>query len=258
MRRKSVPPAAGERFFHGYELLEMYKTGGMSQAFKARSLQTGETVFLKRVRIRADKDRDALDRELQIYEKLRGHPCNHVLRVLDLIADDDYRAIVTEFADGGDLEEFVRHHGRGGGIPVPLAFEVATELAAALRELHAFQIVHRDLKPGNILSTGNRLKLSDFGIAKNTATMLAKISFKQFGSPGYAAPEQLIGAPAHPSADIYSFGKVLAFLLTGQPEPESIPAGPWRNLAIQCAHEDPDLRPTDLDAALKLMPLTIR
>lgn len=254
--RKSVPPAAGERFYHGYELLEMYKTGGMSQAFKARSLQTDETVFLKRIRVRAEKDRHALDREMQIYEKLRDHPCNHVLRVLDLISDDDYRAIVTEFADGGDLEGFVRHHGRGAGLPVPLVREVAVELAGALRELHGCAIVHRDLKPGNILSTGSRLKLSDFGIAKNTVRMNAKISFKHFGSPGYAAPEQLTGAPAHPSADIYSFGKILAFLLTGQTEPASIPPSAWRALAMQCVQDDPELRPTtaDLVAALEMLP----
>lgn len=256
MMRKSVPPADGERFYHGYELLEWYKTGGMSQAYKARSLHTGDTVFLKRVRVRADKDRHALDRELQIYEKLRGQPCNHILRVLDLIADDDYRAIVTEYAEGGDLEGFVRHHGRGAGLPPPLAREVALELAGALQELHAFEIVHRDLKPGNILSTGNRLKLSDFGIAKNTAAMLAKISFKQFGSPGYAAPEQLAGAHAHASADIYSFGKVLAFLLTGRPELDAMAPGPWRNLALQCAYDAPDLRPSaaEVAAGLEKMP----
>lgn len=255
--RKSVPPAAGERFYHGYELLEMYKTGGMSQAFKARSLQTGETVFLKRVRVRAEKDRQALDRELQIYEKLREHPCEHTLRVLDLISDDDYRAIVTEYAEGGDLEEFVHHHGRGGGLPTPLVREVARELAAALQELHSLEIVHRDLKPGNILSTGNRLKLSDFGIAKNTARMLAKISFKQFGSPGYAAPEQLAGTAAHFSADIFSFGKVLAFLLTGRPDPEAIALQAWRQLVNECTHADPECRPTatQLAAAIEQMPV---
>ena len=86
--------------------------------------------------------------------------------------------------------------------------------------------------------------------------MRAKISFKKFGSPGYAAPEQLAGAPAHASADIYSFGKVIAFLLTGRPEPEAITVGPWRNLALQCTRDDPDLRPTtaDLDSGLKKMP----
>jgi serine/threonine-protein kinase len=77
--------------------------------------------------------------------------------------------------------------------------------------------VHRDLEPENVLRAGTRWKLADFGIAKNRARAAPGVTFKQAGTYGYAAPEQLEGSPADPSADIYSFGKVLTYLATARP-----------------------------------------
>ena len=68
---------------------------------------TGEGVFLKRVR-RVSADKDGLEREMRIYEELMRLNTTHVLQVLDLqvldfIRDDEFVALVTEYADGGDL-----------------------------------------------------------------------------------------------------------------------------------------------------------
>ncbi len=152
--------------FHCYDLLRSLDAGGMAEAYVARNRETGQRVFLKRVR-RNSADKDALQREMGIYDKLMRMSTPHVLQVLDFIRDDEYFALVTEFADGGDLQTHVEARGNGRGLDVDEAKQIALSVATALRELHDHDIVHRDLKPDNVLSLGGYWKLADFGISKN-------------------------------------------------------------------------------------------
>ena len=103
---QSPAPAEGEEdrieAFHAYDLLCRFDNGGMAEAYRARSRDTGQIVFLKRVR-RNSIENDALQREMGIYERLMRMNTPHVLRVLDFVRDNDYLAFVTEYADGGDL-----------------------------------------------------------------------------------------------------------------------------------------------------------
>ena len=182
-----------------------------------------------------------MDREMRIYEKLMRAGTSHVLRILDFMRDEEYTAIVTEFADGGDLQEHVR--ARESGLSVSEAKEIALELAKALKELHSYDVVHRDLKPQNVLALGGHWKLADFGISKSTSHVVTKKTFQQYGTLGYAAPEQVQGVEARPSADIYSFGKVLVFLLTGQTDADFVTYPAWRDLILRCIRFDPKERP---------------
>lgn len=232
------------RIFQGYELLEEFQTGSMSESFRARNLATRDIVFLKRVNLESIRHRHALEREMQIYEKLKGEHNQHVLQVLDLPRDEAYAGIVTEWADGGDLDCFVRLNTQNAALAPAQVKALALELAEALRELHSQNIVHRDLKPSNILSVNGTIKLADFGIAKNNAKPMTKKSFKRYGTRDYAAPEQFAGLDAHPSADIYSFGKILVYLLTGNTDATRVTSAPWKQLITKCVHADPNMRPT--------------
>lgn len=131
---------------------------------------------------------------------------SHLFKPLpETIRDDEYVAIVTELANGGDLQAHVEARGNGRGLPVQEAKQISLSIAAALKELHDHDIVHRDLKPANVLSVSDRWKLTDFGISKNLSRMVTRKTFQQFGTLGYAAPEQFQGVEARPSADIYLF-----------------------------------------------------
>ena len=92
--------------FHSYDLLRGLDAGGMAEAYVARNRETGQRVFLKRVR-RKSADKDALEREMRIYDKLMRMSLTHVIQILDFVRDDEYFALVTEFADGGDLQSHV-------------------------------------------------------------------------------------------------------------------------------------------------------
>ena len=73
----------------------------MAQCFRARDHETGDVVFLKRVRIGSAHE-GSLRRELDIYTNLIGASCENVLEILGQERDEHYVALVTEFADGGD------------------------------------------------------------------------------------------------------------------------------------------------------------
>ena len=68
-------------------------------------------------------------------------------------------------------------------------------------------------------------------------------TFQQYGTLGYAAPEQFQGVEARPSADVYSLGKIMVFLLTGQTDADYVTFPAWRDLIIRCVKHEPKERP---------------
>lgn len=229
--------------YNGFSILKAISAAGMSEAFIAKNQSTGEKVFLKRVRIQS-ADKVALEREARIYEKLLRLNAKHVADVKDFVKDHNYIALFTELADGGDLEDFVHNHSNGRGLATADARVIALNVATAIAELHSNDIVHRDVKPRNILMFGDTWKIADFGIAKNLSRLITGQTLQMRGTRGYAAPEQFEGSEAHPSADIYSLGKTLAFLVTAQTDVDMIPYEGWRNVVRSCIGYSPTSRPT--------------
>ena len=82
------------------------------------------------------------------------------------------------------------------------------------------------------------------GISKNRDRLVTQKTFQQHGTLGYTAPEQFDGVEAMPSADIYSLGKILVFLLTGNTDVDQVSYPSWRPLIQQCVHTQPDNRPS--------------
>lgn len=237
------PSTADE--FPGYEILNEIGGGGMARCLKVRRRDSGETLFLKCVRT-GSHDAQALQRELDVYDRLtRLEGAEHLLNIRETVRGDDQIALVTEYADGGDLRYFVEERG-GKGLPANEALVIARQIASGLQELLAADVVHRDLKPENVLRAAGRWKLADFGIAKSRSRVAPGVTFQQAGTYGYAAPEQLEGVTAEPSADVYSFGKVLTFMLTGSTDPDRIRVefADIRKLVQKCVQYAPNARPT--------------
>jgi serine/threonine protein kinase len=122
--------------------------------------------------------------------------------------------LVMEYVPGETLRSRLKR--AAGPLPEAEALSYARQLCSVLSYLHRQHppVVFRDLKPANIMVTPEgQLKLIDFGIARLFSP--GKIAdTAQFGTPGYAPPEQY-GGQTEPRSDIYSMGVVLHQMLTG-------------------------------------------
>lgn len=216
----------------------------MAECFRARDGENGQIVFVKRVRIGSAHE-GALQRELAIYAKLQYAPCDNVLSIIGQARDREHVALITEFADGGDLHMHV--HAQKALAPDE-AVRVALAVVRGLVHLHERDIVHRDLKPANVLQSAGTWKIADFGIAKDHRRAMPGATFQQAGSYGYAPPEQWAGTTAQPSADVYAIGKLLAFMITGGTDRDAIPREhhELRAIAFECTAQAAMERPSSV------------
>lgn len=142
------------------------------------------------------------------------HPA--IPTLYDYFLEDGYWYLVMEYLPGPTLANYISQY---APLPPLEALNYAMQLCDVLDYLHqqAPPIVFRDLKPSNvILSPEGRLMLVDFGIARY---------FKEgqitdttdFGSPGYASPEQFEGSgQTDGRSDLYSLGVLLYEMISGQ------------------------------------------
>ncbi len=139
-------------------------------------------------------------------------------------------------------------------------------IAEALSFAHEHGIVHRDVKPANIvISDRGNAVLTDFDIADLTFSATNSVSHSSLGTPHFAAPEQLLDLreSSHPTADIFSLGKLVYFLVTERPPPMTSEAarlaasGLDRNLrrvVTRCTAHDPGERYQSVDELLDEIP----
>ncbi len=96
---------------------------------------------------------------------------------------------------------------------------LASGLCRALGDIHGAGLVHRDLKPSNVMVTIDGPKVIDFGIVRaldGSTTSGPTSTGVVIGSPGFMAPEQILGERLTPASDIFSLGAVLAFAASGR------------------------------------------
>jgi eukaryotic-like serine/threonine-protein kinase len=124
--------------------------------------------------------------------------------------------LVMQLIQGESLEQRLK---RVGKLSVPEVARLGMQAAAGLAAAHAGGLIHRDIKPGNILLEApvDRVKLTDFGLARAVEDVkLTRTGFVA-GSPLYMAPEQARGDEIDHRADLFSLGSVLYEAATGTP-----------------------------------------
>lgn len=252
-----------------YRLLGRLGSGGMGRVYLGRSAG-GRTVAVKVVHPHFALDeefRARFRREVAAARRVGG---DWTAPVLDADPEAPVPWVATGYAAGPSLTEAVRDL---GPLPAHSVRVLGAGLAEALAHVHGLGLVHRDVKPSNVLLTVDGPRLIDFGIARATdGTASLTSTGVSIGSPGYMAPEQILGKGVTGAADVFSLGAVLAYAATGQPpfsgdssaallykvvheEPElALLDGALRQTVAACLAKDPAARPAPADLARRLAP----
>lgn len=214
--------APGDKIGDRYEIRRLLGVGGMGEVYEA--IASSGAGFTRRVAVKvlASDDRTGEDvasfrEEVRVLARIHH---GGIVGVVDFgdIAGTPF--LVLEMIDGASASDAVRR----ARMPSVVALAVVVDVARALHHAHTLEdggrplgIVHRDVKPSNILlSWEGDVKLGDFGIAlaSDRSTTKTTGAFSK-GTPGFMAPEQLLGSPVDARTDVFALGCTLHALLTG-------------------------------------------
>lgn len=145
---------------------------------------------------------------------------NHIVQVYDFEMDSDSETyyMVMELVEGPTLKDLMSDLVENGELlPVRESLRITREAAGALAYAHSQGMIHRDVKPANLmLDHGDRVVLTDFGIAKIVKGVQFTASGGMVGTPAYMAPEQGLGDAGDERSDLYSLGVILFQMTTGR------------------------------------------
>jgi len=258
-----------------YELLNQLGKGGMGEVFRVKDLELDEIVALKMLRVKSGMSeiaRARFLREIKVARRI-SHP--NVIRVYDLGSYKDITFLTMEYIDGPTLADWVKD-GDAQKAPVEEKVSILQKVAKGLEAAHLLGVIHRDLKPQNVLLDRQSVpRIVDFGIAYTEEGADLTQEGRFVGSPKYVSPEQIQGKPLDAKSDIYSFGLLAYFVLTGKEaftgrsseeiikahlenEPPGFDEGSGvpeklRKLVNICLSKTPDKRPPSMRAVARVL-----
>ncbi|MEU9477398.1 serine/threonine-protein kinase [Streptomyces sp. NPDC048191] len=207
------PLATGDPLRLGpYRVLGILGEGGMGKVYVGQD-GAGSLAAVKVLRPELTHDTNLAQRFVREAQAAQAVRSNGVANVLGAWTEGGRPWIATEFLAGLTLDQAIDTY---GPLDEPALRALATALARTLADIHAAGFIHRDLKPPNIVLTSAGPRVIDFGIARPehglTLTMTGQVPV----TPGYGAPEQVLGRRVTPSADVFSLGAVLAYAASGR------------------------------------------
>ncbi len=216
-----TPIAKGFKFHNKrYTLTKKLGSGGMGVVWLAWDEELQEHIAIKMLPDIIASDPTSLHELNRETQKSRRLSHRNIVCVYDIIKDNPIAGISMEYVNGNNLDA-MRLNKENRIFEVREIRDWVKQLCSALEHAHyEVKIVHRDLKPANLLvNDRNVLKVADFGIARNIAESVQKVSKidDSSGTASYMSPQQMMGNIPTPADDIYSIGATLYDLLTGKP-----------------------------------------
>ena len=207
-----------------YEIVSPLGVGGMGEVYRARDTRLGRDVALKVLPPEFSRDEERLRRFEGEARSASAVSDPHIVTVFDVGTSGGIAFLATELVEGADLRALL-----GKPLPLRRAVDLAGQIADGLAAAHEKGIVHRDLKPENVLvARGGLAKIADFGLARlsevpagNDSQLITADSARTatglvMGTVAYMSPEQARGERVDYRSDQFSFGIILAELVSGR------------------------------------------
>jgi hypothetical protein len=222
IRRRQFPDTSPD-----YLIEELIGEGGMGEVYRAWQISRSRRVAVKMMLANStagDKALSYFHREIRALRDMLmpGGKCHpNIVEFYDLFHVEGHFQLAMEYVDGKNALEWTRALMQP--LPIASAAQIGLQLLSALHYAHSKGYIHRDIKPSNLLVMGPahrpRVKLSDFGLAKNVA---ANALFSNMtrqgdvgGSTGFLSPDHIRQfSDIREAADIYCAGATLFYLLT--------------------------------------------
>ncbi|RKP13869.1 kinase-like domain-containing protein, partial [Piptocephalis cylindrospora] len=184
--------------------------GAYGSVFRGFNTQTGESVAVKRIKLKAlsPSDTERLMDEVTILKRVR-HP--NIVCFYNYHLDARYLHIFLEYCEGSSLEALYR---KFGVMAEPLATRYIVQILEGLCFIHDRGIIHKDVKASNILTTKDgSIKLADFGASSEAN----RPDQSTIGSPYWMAPEVIHLQNVDFASDVWSLGCTVLELLQARP-----------------------------------------
>jgi len=218
----STDPLLGRTISSRYRLVKKLGMGGMAVVYLARHVMIDRLNAIKI--LRRDLSLDPNQRERFLREARAVNRINHpnIVEITDFGEFEGTAYLVMEYAPAESLLDALKH----GPLPWDRVVRIGEQISSALARAHEAGVIHRDLKPENVLlldpapnasePSADRVKLTDFGIAKIVDAPALTFSEQMFGTPGYIAPEYVEGTKPDGRADLFSLGVLLYEAIAGR------------------------------------------
>ncbi|MFM8315756.1 MAG: serine/threonine protein kinase, partial [Deltaproteobacteria bacterium] len=188
-------------------------SGGMAHIFRARQPSLERYIVVKKLKEELFSNPETLERFRREAKALASVLHQNIAHVYDFVESGQDSFLLMEYIDGLDLSTIVQ---KVGNLPPDIAAAILLNVARGVSYIHAYHLIHRDIKPSNIrLTTRGEVKLMDFGIVMDIENTSLTRPGMMVGSPSYLSPEQVLGDPITPAADIFLMGITFYEMLTG-------------------------------------------
>ncbi|KAL3090083.1 hypothetical protein niasHS_006535 [Heterodera schachtii] len=184
--------------------------GKVSLAYDHKTEREVAVKLIKKSAIENKQDLVRIRREIRIMSML-NHP--NIIQIYEVFENKDKIILVMEYANGGELYDYVS---KNGSLAEAESRRIFRQITSAVLYCHKNKVAHRDLKLENILlDSRNNAKIADFGLS-NYFGQRHKLLNTFCGSPLYASPEIINGTPYKgPEVDCWSLGILLYTLVYG-------------------------------------------
>ena len=198
-----------------YEVLEVLGRGGFGIVLKAFDEMLHRVVAVKVMAPRLAATSPARKRFLREARASAAVRHENVVAVY-AVEEQPIPYLVMEFIAGETVQQRLD---RTGPLDAAEVARIGRQIAEGLAAAHAMGLIHRDVKPSNILleSGADRVKITDFGLARAADDATLTQSGVIAGTPMYMAPEQALGETIDQRADLFSLGSVLYVMCSGRP-----------------------------------------